>query len=54
MVKYFSVYLFLYSGLIWGQFSNPVLMSLETESSGRAGGGIRVHVDALVDDQWKI
>ena len=54
MVKYFLGYLFLYSGLIWGQFNNPVSMSLDAESSGRAGEVIRVYVDALMDDQWKI
>ena len=54
MVKYFLGYLFLYSGLIWGQFNNPVSMSLGAESSGRAGEVVRVYVDALMDDQWKI
>ena len=54
MVKYFLGYLFLYSGLIWGQFNNPVSMSLGAESSGRAGEVIRVYIDALMDDQWKI
>ena len=54
MVKYYLGYLFLYSGLIWGQFNNPVSMSLGAESSGRAGEVIRVYVDALMDDQWKI
>ena len=54
MLKYFLGYLFLYSGLIWGQFNNPVSMSLGAESSGRAGEVIRVYVDALMDDQWKI
>ena len=54
MVKYFLGYLFLYSNLIWGQFNNPVSMSLEIESSGRAGEVIRVHVDAIMVDQWKI
>ena len=54
MVKYFLGYLFLYSNLIWGQFNNPVSMSLETESPGRAGEVIRVHLDALMDGQWKV
>ena len=54
MVKYFLGYLFLYSGLIWAHFNNPVSMSLDAESSGRAGEVIRVYVDALMDDQWKI
>ena len=54
MVKYFLGYLFLYSNLIWAQFNNPVSMSLGAESSGRPGEVIRVYVDALMDDQWKI
>ncbi len=54
MFKYLLGHLLLCSNLIWGQLNNPVSMSLSVESSGRAGEVIDVHVDALMDDQWKI
>jgi hypothetical protein len=54
MVKYFVSYLFVYSGLIWAQIFNPVSISVGTGSPARAGEVMRVHVDAAMDDQWKI
>ncbi len=54
MFKYLLGHLLLCSNLIWGQLNNPVSMSLSVESPGRAGEVIDVHVDALMDDQWKI
>ena len=54
MVKYFVSYLFVYSGLIWAQIVNPVSISVGTGSPARAGEVVSVHVDAAMDDQWKI
>ena len=54
MLKYFISYLFIYSGFIWAQIVNPVTISLDSEAPGRAGEVINIHVDANMDDQWKI
>ena len=54
MLKYFSSYLFLYSSLIWAQIVSPVTISLESEISARAGEVINIHIDANMDNQWKI
>ena len=54
MLKYFISYVFIYSGLIWSQIINPVSISLESDSTARAGEMISISIDAIMDDQWKI
>ena len=54
MLKYFISCLFIYPGLIWAQIVNPVTISLDSEAAGRAGEVINIHVDANMDNQWKI
>ena len=54
MVKYFVSYLFVYSGLICAQIVNPVSISVGPGSPARAGEVVSIHVDAAMDDQWKI
>ena len=54
MLKYFISYLFIYSSLLWAQIDNPVTISLDSGAPGRAGEVINIHVDANMDDQWKI
>ena len=54
MLKYFISYIVLYSSFIGAQIVSPVTISVELEISARAGEVIDVHVDANMDDEWKI
>ena len=54
MLKYFISYIVLYSSFIGAQIVSPVTISVESEISARAGEVIDVHVDANMDDEWKI
>ncbi len=54
MLKYFISYIVLYSSFIGAQIISPVTISVESEISARAGEVIDVHVDANMEDEWKI
>ena len=54
MLKYFISYLVFYSSFIGAQIVSPVTISVEEKISARAGEVIDVHIDANMDDEWKI
>ena len=54
MLKYFISYLVFYSSFIGAQIVSPVTISVGEKISARAGEVIDVHIDANMDDEWKI
>ena len=54
MIKISCRIILILSGLAWCQIDNPVSISVETDSTARAGEVVQVRVKATMDEEWKI